>query len=89
MNTHISSIESLDSKGPSSIFPYTRAVVVKFGAVIGRRTLILLIGSCGMYIAAPAFLPSSFAMCLGIIAMGAWFQKDYTVRVHIIFYTCT
>ena len=26
-----------------------------------------------------AFLPSSFSMCLGMIALGAWFQRDYTV----------
>ena len=52
---------------------------MRFGPVIGRRTLILLAGSCGMYIAAPAFLPSSFSMCLGMIALGAWFQRDYTV----------
>ena len=62
------------------LFVYiSRAVVVKFGPVIGRRTLLLLMFSCGMYIAAPAFLPSSFAMYLGMIAIGAWFQRDYRV----------
>ena len=52
---------------------------MRFGPVVARRTLFLLVGSCGMYIAAPAFLPSSFAMCLGMIAIGAWLQRDYTV----------
>ncbi|CAI8037241.1 Alpha-1,2-mannosyltransferase ALG9 [Geodia barretti] len=63
---------------------FYRAVAVRFGPVIARRTLLLLAGSCGMYIAAPAFLPSSFSMCLGMIALGAWFQREYTVAIFAV-----
>ena len=56
-----------------------RSIAVRFGPQIARNTLILLVSSCGMFIAAPAFLPSSFAMYLGMVAMGAWFQRDYSV----------
>ena len=40
-----------------------------------------------MYVAAPAFLPSSFAMYLGMLALGAWFKKDYAVSITVCIYS--
>ena len=56
-----------------------RAVLQKYGADVARWTLLFLLGSCGMYIAAPAYLPSSFSMYCCMIIMGAWLQKNYEV----------
>ena len=67
-----------------------RSVSLKFGPRIGRLTLFLLLGSCGMYIAAPAFLPSSFCMCFSMLALGAWFRGEYEVSMdvsHCSYYT--
>ena len=57
----------------------TRAVYRKYGSSVGLWTMLLLLGSCGMYIAAAAYLPSSFAMYLTMVAMGAWFESNYKV----------
>ncbi len=43
--------------------------------------LLFLCASCGMYISSTAFLPSSFAMYLTMVAMGAWFLRNYEVRL--------
>ena len=59
-----------------------RAVLAKFGPSVARLTLFFLITSCGMYISSTAFLPSSFAMYLGMMALGAWFEESYEVRVY-------
>lgn len=56
-----------------------RAILAKFGPQIARWTLFFLILSCGMYISSTAFLPSSFAMYLGMLALGAWFEGAYEV----------
>ena len=76
-------IMHLNNLGPCFYYVYMyvfcRAIVLKFGPAIGRWTLFFLVSSCGMYIAAPALLPSSFTMYLGMVAMGAWFQQKYEV----------
>ena len=56
-----------------------RAILAKFGPQIARWTLFFLLVSCGMYISSTAFLPSSFAMYLGMLALGAWFEGAYEV----------
>jgi len=65
-------------KIPSPSISY-RAVLQKYGPNVARWTLLFLVGSCGMYIAAPAYLPSSFSMYCCMIMMGAWLQKNYEV----------
>ena len=60
-----------------------RAVLAKFGPRLARLTLFFLITSCGMYISSTAFLPSSFAMYLGMLALGAWFEGTYEVREYL------
>ena len=59
---------------------YHRAVLAKFGPQVARWTLFFLITSCGMYISSTAFLPTSFAMYLGMLALGAWFEGAYEVN---------
>lgn len=46
----------------------------KFGPKCGRMTLALLLTSAGMYHASTAYLPSSFAMYMNMVAMGAWLK---------------
>ena len=62
------------------LFTYPcRAVLDKYGKEVAKSTLFFLLSSCGMYIAAPAYLPSSFSMYCGMIIVGAWLQKNYEV----------
>lgn len=60
---------------------FCRAVYRKYGSSVGLWTLLLLLGSCGMYVSAAAYLPSSFAMYLTMVAMGAWFENNYKVSI--------
>ena len=63
-----------------AFFNYSyRAVLDKYGKEVARSTLFFLLGSCGMYVAAPAYLPSSFSMYCCMIIVGAWLQKNYEV----------
>lgn len=50
------------------------AIKKKFGYKVAFLTLIFLVPSNGMFIASSAFLPSSFTMYCGLVAMGAWFN---------------
>ncbi len=45
--------------------------------------LLFLCASCGMYISSTAFLPSSFAMYLTMVATGAWFLHNYEVSTKV------
>ncbi|XP_064394142.1 alpha-1,2-mannosyltransferase ALG9-like [Halichondria panicea] len=65
-------------------FYFYRAVLTRFGAQVANWTLLFLCASCGMYIASTAFLPSSFAMYLTMIAMGAWFLQNYELAIFAV-----
>ena len=53
---------------------YFSAIKKKFGYKVAFLTLIFLVPSNGMFIASSAFLPSSFTMYCGLVAMAAWFN---------------
>ncbi|XP_065887742.1 alpha-1,2-mannosyltransferase ALG9-like [Dysidea avara] len=63
---------------------FYRSVLIKFGSDVACWTLLLLVGSCGMYIAAAAYLPSSFAMYCTMVALGAWFQRKRKIAVSAV-----
>lgn len=52
----------------------------KFGPKVARWMFLFMVCGCGMFVSASAFLPSSFAMCFIMIALGAWFLDNYPVR---------
>ena len=49
-------------------------------AEVATWTLALSLASAGMYIAAAAFLPSSFAMCVHMLTLAAWLTGRDFVR---------
>ncbi|XP_064638611.1 alpha-1,2-mannosyltransferase ALG9-like [Lineus longissimus] len=52
---------------------FYKGVCRQFGANTGRLALCILLLSTGMFISCSAFLPSSFAMYMTMLAMGGWF----------------
>ena len=60
---------------------FYRGVCREFGANIGRLTLGFLVLSAGMFIASAAYLPSSFAMYMTLVSMGAWFRRHYPMAI--------
>ncbi|KAK2153153.1 hypothetical protein LSH36_305g00023 [Paralvinella palmiformis] len=65
------------------IFFY-RSVCRCFGNNVGRLLLCIQLFSSGMFISSAAFLPSSFAMYMTLLAMGAWFTKHYPLAIFSI-----
>jgi alpha-1,2-mannosyltransferase len=51
-------------------------VARRFGARAGKVTFVVSLGCAGTALAAPAFLPSSFAMLCNMVALGAWLRAD-------------
>ena len=52
-----------------------------FCANIGRITAVFLVFSTGLYISSAALLPSSFAMYMTMLAMSAWFKRNYNLAI--------
>uniref|UniRef100_T1JLB9 Mannosyltransferase n=1 Tax=Strigamia maritima TaxID=126957 RepID=T1JLB9_STRMM len=67
---------------------FYKAVCHRFGAHVGRMTLIFLLFSAGMFISSTAFLPSSFAMYCTLLTIGTWCYQKYSVRVTSLTITC-
>ena len=60
---------------------FYKAICYHFGTNTGRLTLCLLIFAPGMFIATTAFLPSSFAMYMTLLAMASWLNSDHFISV--------
>ncbi|XP_076034373.1 alpha-1,2-mannosyltransferase ALG9-like isoform X2 [Oratosquilla oratoria] len=60
---------------------FYRGVCKEFGANIGRLTLGFQVFAAGMFISATALLPSSFAMYMTMLSMGAWYQQRYGIAI--------
>jgi len=60
---------------------FYRGVLCEFGANVGRLCLALSVFSCGMFISAAAFLPSTTSMYLTLVGMGAWFHHQYKLAI--------
>ncbi|XP_063853624.1 alpha-1,2-mannosyltransferase ALG9-like [Scylla paramamosain] len=54
---------------------FYRGVCKEFGSLVGSLTIGIMIFSAGMFGASTALLPSSFAMYMTLLSMGAWYQK--------------
>lgn len=52
----------------------------KFGNNAARVVLLIQLFAPGMFIAAPAFLPSSFALSCSLVSLGALFHRHRFVR---------
>jgi alpha-1,2-mannosyltransferase len=53
----------------------------KFGNSAARVVLLIQLFAPGMFIAAPAFLPSSFALCCSLVSLGALFHRHRFIAV--------
>ncbi|XP_050048305.2 alpha-1,2-mannosyltransferase ALG9 [Dermacentor andersoni] len=60
---------------------FYKGVLKRFGPVVARSTLVLLLFSTGMFISCTAYLPSAFSMYCAMVACGGWFLGDYRVTV--------
>uniref|UniRef100_A0A2P2I866 Mannosyltransferase n=1 Tax=Hirondellea gigas TaxID=1518452 RepID=A0A2P2I866_9CRUS len=60
---------------------FYRGVVLVYGGCVGRITLCLLVFSAGLFAAANAFLPSSFAMYAVSCGIGAWLHRKYKLTI--------
>ncbi|XP_013415358.1 alpha-1,2-mannosyltransferase ALG9 [Lingula anatina] len=60
---------------------FYRGVCRHFGSNTGRLTLAFLIFSTGMFISCSAYLPSSFAMYMTLLAMAGWMYQHYQVSI--------
>ncbi|CAN7992185.1 unnamed protein product [Ixodes hexagonus] len=60
---------------------FYRGVLHRFGPVVARGTLVLLLFSTGMFVSSTAYLPSTFSMYATLVAMGGWFVNDTRVTV--------
>lgn len=65
-------------------FYFYRAVLERFGPRVARLTLFFQLLGAGMFVSATAFLPSSFAMYLGMVAMAAWFKNNFEVAIFAV-----
>ncbi|KAK3864709.1 hypothetical protein Pcinc_029623 [Petrolisthes cinctipes] len=54
---------------------FYRGVCKEFGSNIGLVTLGVLVFAAGMFTASTAFLPSSFAMYMTLLSIGAWYHQ--------------
>lgn len=60
---------------------FYKGVLKRFGPVVARSTLVLLLFSTGMFVSCTAYLPSSFSMYCTMVAFGGWFLGDHRVTV--------
>ncbi|XP_047486445.1 alpha-1,2-mannosyltransferase ALG9-like [Penaeus chinensis] len=60
---------------------FYRGICKEFGANVGRLTLSILVFAAGMFIASTAYLPSSFAMYMTFMSMGAWYHQSYELAI--------
>lgn len=60
---------------------FYKGVLRRFGPVVARSTLVLLLFSTGMFVSCTAYLPSSFSMYATMVASGGWFLGDHRVTV--------
>ncbi|XP_050389903.1 alpha-1,2-mannosyltransferase ALG9 [Patella vulgata] len=60
---------------------FYRGVYKQFGVNTNRMTQWFSLFSAGMFIATPAFLPSSFSMYLTFLSMGAWFHGNFKIAI--------
>ncbi|CAN8024902.1 unnamed protein product [Ixodes persulcatus] len=60
---------------------FYRGVLHRFGPVVARTTLVLLLFSTGMFVSSTAYLPSTFSMYATLVATGGWFMGDTRVTV--------
>lgn len=63
---------------------FVNAISRAFNYSIARYLKIMLIFSPGMFIAAPAFLPSSWAMVCVTLASLGWFMPKDAQLIHIV-----
>ncbi|XP_065840437.1 alpha-1,2-mannosyltransferase ALG9-like [Oscarella lobularis] len=60
---------------------FYKGILAAFGGSTARLCFGFLLVSSGMFISSTAFLPSSFCMYCGLVALGAWCLGSYTVAV--------
>lgn len=60
---------------------FYKGVLHRFGPVVARSTLVLLLFSAGMFVSSTAYLPSTFSMYTVLVAFGGWFLEDLRVTV--------
>ncbi|XP_068205084.1 alpha-1,2-mannosyltransferase ALG9-like [Palaemon carinicauda] len=60
---------------------FYRGICKEFGANVGRLTLCILVFAAGMFISSTAYLPSSFAMYMTLMSMGAWYHQAYELSI--------
>lgn len=60
---------------------FYRAIKRRYGSNVALLTLLFLAPSNGMFIASTAFLPSSFTMYTGMIAVAAWLNGKEQVAI--------
>ncbi|ESO98754.1 hypothetical protein LOTGIDRAFT_114104 [Lottia gigantea] len=60
---------------------FYKGVSKQFGINTNRITQWFSLFSAGMFVATPAFLPSSFSMYLTFLSMGAWFNGNIKVAI--------
>ncbi|KAK7079141.1 mannosyltransferase [Halocaridina rubra] len=60
---------------------FYRGICKEFGANVGRITLSILVFAAGMFISSTAYLPSSFAMYMTLMSMGAWYHQSYELAI--------
>ena len=60
---------------------FCRSVCKQFGTNPGRLTLTFMLLAPGMFIASTAFMPSSFALYMTLLAFGGWFNKEYPIAI--------
>ncbi|XP_071527960.1 alpha-1,2-mannosyltransferase ALG9 [Panulirus ornatus] len=60
---------------------FYRGICREFGANVGRLTLSILVFAAGMFISSTAYLPSSFAMYMTLMSMGAWYHQSYELAI--------
>ncbi|CAL4061344.1 unnamed protein product, partial [Meganyctiphanes norvegica] len=60
---------------------FYKGICKEFGSNIGRLSLSIIVFASGMFIAATAFLPSSFAMYMTLLSMGAWYHQRHELAI--------
>jgi alpha-1,2-mannosyltransferase len=60
---------------------FYKSICYHFGKNTGRITLCFLVFAPGMFISSTAFLPSSFAMYMTMLAVASWLNSSYSISI--------
>lgn len=60
---------------------FYKSTCCEFGVNVGRIMIVFMVFSPGFYISSTAYLPSSFAMYMTMLSVGAWFQRRYRLAI--------